>query len=252
MMIVAFAKQTLQAINWLWFLFTLLVFSLLIKLGVWQSERATEKETRLLKIAELKQSHFYSLDDLSSLPLQELNDLPLLLSGHFDNNHKILLDNQTHNGVVGYRVLQVFIDEQSQQSVLVNLGWIAAGKYRQQLPETKSISGFHQILGHVRIVENTLLLAEEHLIESNNWPLRVQQINVDKISEATGYQLAPYVLYLSEDSALGYVKNWQPIVMPPEKHWAYAFQWFSLAFAWLALMMWAAYRHNKKKNEDVA
>ena len=55
----------------------------------------------------------------------------------------------------------------------------------------------------------------------------------------------PFVVYLDENEALGFVKNWTPIVMPPEKHRAYAFQWFSLAVAWLSLMIWASYRSGR-------
>jgi len=33
----------------------------------------------------------------------------------------------------------------------------------------------------------------------------------------------------------------------PEKHQGYAFQWFSLALAWLSLMIWAGYKNRVKE-----
>ena len=38
--------------------------------------------------------------------------------------------------------------------------------------------------------------------------------------------------------------------MPPEKHRAYAFQWFSLAVAWLSLMIWASYRFARENDAN--
>ena len=41
----------ISQLNWLMVLFTLLVFGGLIKLGLWQSDRAVEKEQRIATIA---------------------------------------------------------------------------------------------------------------------------------------------------------------------------------------------------------
>jgi cytochrome oxidase assembly protein ShyY1 len=59
----------------------------------------------------------------------------------------------------------------------------------------------------------------------------------------------PFVVYLDKTESVGYEKNWQPIVMPPEKHRAYAFQWFSLALAWILLMIWASIKFSRNSEE---
>ena len=86
------------------------------------------------------------------------------------------------------------------------------------------------------------------------WPLRVQQIELEKFSKLIGIQLLPFVIYLDTNEALGYEKNWQPIVMPPEKHRAYAFQWLALSIAWLILMISVSgvvSRNTNNKNKKV-
>ena len=83
-----------------------------------------------------------------------------------------------------------------------------------------------------------------------SWPLRVQQIELDKFSPLITKKLLPFVVYLDKTEAIGYKKNWQAIVMPPEKHRAYAFQWFSLALAWISLMIWAAIKMSKNQNNN--
>jgi cytochrome oxidase assembly protein ShyY1 len=35
----------------------------------------------------------------------------------------------------------------------------------------------------------------------------------------------------------GFVREWTPNVMPPERHAAYAFQWFALAVATIAIFI---------------
>jgi cytochrome oxidase assembly protein ShyY1 len=38
--------------------------------------------------------------------------------------------------------------------------------------------------------------------------------------------------------------------MPPEKHRAYAFQWFCLAIAWVMLMIWAKFSARKSSENN--
>lgn len=240
----------LKQLNWLIVVFTLLVFSLLIKLAFWQSDRALEKEQRQQRINEL--SHQQALPIESVLLLRNLpdgiNDLPVLLDGSFDNKIVFLHDNQTSNGRLGYRVLQVFYH--GEHAVLVNLGWVQGSINRQELPDISTITGEYKLTGNVREIEVGIQLAEQNFsIES--WPLRIQQIEIDKFSALINQKLLPFVVYLDKDETVGYKKNWKPIVMPPEKHRAYAFQWFSLAIAWISLMVWAASKSMRKHMPDV-
>ncbi|SET85635.1 SURF1 family protein [Thalassotalea agarivorans] len=228
-----------------WLFFTLAVAAILLNLSHWQYERSIEKKIREQKISQYQQQQPASVVKVQQLMADDfdVNDLPMQVTGHFDNEHAYLLDNQTLEGRVGYRVLKVLVSENVR--VLVNLGWVAAPKYRDQLPKIDAIDGQHTIRGHIRIIEQNITLANE--TQHNQWPMRIQQIDLDKISSLIGQKLLPFVLYLDKKEVLGYQKNWQPIVMPWQKHQAYAVQWFALAIAWLSLMCWAAFRHNNKK-----
>jgi surfeit locus 1 family protein len=234
-------KNFISNIRLPWLIFTLLVFSGLVKLGFWQNYRALQKEQRIASIAQLSQTQALSLDQVLS-EKEEINDLPLKMTGEFANEIIFLLDNQTNKGQLGYRVYQVF--NSGNKAVLVNLGWVLGSINRQELPDVQAIKGQHQLSGHVRKIEKGIMLMEQVLLK-NKWPLRVQQIELDKFSTLISRQLLPFVVYLDKTESVGYEKNWQPIVMPPEKHRAYAFQWFSLAIAWLLLMIWASIKLNK-------
>lgn len=237
-------QSKLKQLNWPMVLFTMLVFLLLIKLGFWQSDRANEKEQRQQRIETLSQAQALSLAQVIALRdiKDGINDLPIELDGVFVNEQVFLLDNQPDKGRLGYRVFQII--EQDSKAILVNLGWVQGSIDRAILPTITPITGKHKLIGHVREVEVGIQLQAQNL-SSASWPLRVQQIELDKFSQLIGKKLLPFVVYLDKKESIGYKKNWQPIVMPPEKHRAYAFQWFSLAIAWLSLMIWAAIKMSK-------
>lgn len=225
-------------------IFTMLVFSSLIKLGFWQIERALEKEQRQERIQALSQRDALSLAQVKALEgLQDgINDLPIKLTGYFDAEKVFLLDNQPNKGRLGYRLYQII--ESNGDTILVNLGWVQGSIDRNVLPEITPVTGQHTISGHIREIEVGIQLQAQNLTDAT-WPLRVQQIELDKFSALINKKLLPFVVYLDTKETLGYKKNWQPIVMPPEKHRGYAFQWFSLALAWISLMIWAAIKMAK-------
>lgn len=237
----------LNVVALFWLTITLLVFSTLIKLGFWQLDRALEKEARMNQMQIWQQEGGQSLEQAFRSYQQSpkvANDLLIQQQGRFDGGNVFLLDNQTDQGQLGFRVLQVL--ETSQHSVLVNLGWVKGDRTRQTLPSIEPITGIHQISGSLRVVEPGILLAEQQLT-NNKGKVIIQQIEIDKISRLINQQLLPFVVYLDKNEAIGYKKNWQPIVMSPQKHRGYAFQWFALATAWLILMVVAAIKYKNNK-----
>lgn len=245
-------KITISNISLPWLIFTLVIFSGLIKLGLWQSDRAIEKEVRLERIVELKQQNSLSLVQVLALKASNpqvdyINDFPVTIEGDFLPEPIFLLDNQTNKNSLGYRVYQVVTS--GEHAVLVNLGWTQGSIDRQKLPKVTALVGPYKFQGHVRFIEKGIMLMEQKF-EGNQWPLRIQQVELEKFSTLIGVQLLPFVVYLDKKEGLGFVKNWKPIVMPPEKHRAYAFQWFSLAVAWLSLMIWASYRFARETDAN--
>ena len=181
----------------------------------------------------------------SNSQVDYINDFPVSIEGNFLSEAVFLLDNQTNKNSLGYRVYQVV--KSGEYAVLVNLGWIQGSINRQELPDVTALVGPHKFEGHIRFIEKGIMLMEQKF-DGNQWPLRIQQVELEKFSTLIGVQLLPFVVYLDKKDDLGFEKNWQPIVMPPEKHRAYAFQWFSLAVAWLSLMIWANYRFARESD----
>jgi len=239
----------LRKINFLWLVLTVLVFVGLVKLGFWQSDRALQKEQRLARIEMLNSQTPISLSQLISFDSNEsINDYPVRINGTFNKDFVFLLDNQVNKRGLGYRVFQIV--ETDKFAVLVNLGWVLGSINRQELPDVVALKGEHEFIGNIRLIESGIMLMEQDF-QNKKWPLRVQQIELDKFSTIIGRKLLPFVVYLDKNEIIGFEKSWKPIVMPPEKHRAYAFQWFSLSIAWLVLMIWFAFFSNKKIDDSL-
>ncbi len=231
--------------NALWLGLTLIVFICLVKLSFWQYNRGFEKEQRTLRITQLNAESPLTLNEIVNLSKEKqfigkesINDFPVTVKGQFTGDYIFLLDNQVEKSSLGYRVLQVV--QTPTHAVLVNLGWVQGSIDRSVLPDITPLHGQFTFQGHVRIVEQGIMLQAQDFTQPS-WPLRVQQIELTKfsalISPLIDKPLLPFVIYVDPKETLGYIKNWHPMVMPAEKHFGYAFQWAALAIAWLILMI---------------
>lgn len=223
----------------------LLVFVILVSLGLWQLNRAEQKRQRLEWIASQSSQQAMPLSHID--PQQDIRDLPVLATGTFLSDQYYLLDNRIHQGKVGYQVLGLLQTNQGQ--LLVNLGWVSTGQSRDILPEITLPTGLQQVSGVIQVPANNPLITET-LKADAPWPRLIQQLDIPLLQRwHLGQRLLPYVLLLNEKLDWGYPRAWQAVVMPPEKHLAYAVQWFALAIA-APLIFFAAIRHKNNKKQE--
>lgn len=199
----------------------------MVWLGFWQLDRMHQKEQRLASIAQKSEQGSISLDQLK--PYQEdIRDYQVGFNGRLEKAQVLFLDNQVENGTVGYEVL---VPVQSQAgTVLVNFGWVAAPTSRSQLPQIELPDAFQHYHGRISIPGHNPVVRETLSIDAT-FPVVIQAIDIDFIKRLTGQPLLPYVIELTVPEKGAFVRNWQPVVMPPEKHFGYAVQWFGLAAA---------------------
>lgn len=214
------------------------LLGLLLRLGFWQLDRAKEKRNFLANQQEMMHRDLLPLANLTA-DSKDLRYRRVSLEGRFDTSHQFLMDNQVRNGQVGYYVLTPFIQTSDKQVVLVNRGWVLMNKNSEQLPDISfnppdnlKITG---IINQFPTVGLVLKGADEL---SAGWPSRVQLINRQKVSEKLGLPILDFQVQLSADQAYGYQRDWQVSTrIPPEKHIAYAFQWFALALTLVILTL---------------
>ncbi len=214
-------------------------------LGYWQMQRAEEKNQRLDQINERQRDAAIDLELLKALE-QDKRDISFVATGIINSAQYFLLDNRLEAGQVGYHVL-VPLDT-DQGILLVNFGWVKAGLRREVLPIIQLPQGFVELSGKSQIPSFNPMVSETAK-EGDAWPIVVQAIDLAKLSSLLGQSLLPIVMQLDQNDPHGFVRNWQAVVMAPEKHYAYAVQWFGLAIACILIYLFAL-RKRKAQTYD--
>jgi len=184
-----------------------------IALGNWQTRRADEK--RALG-AELEKKR-------------------VVLSGEFRPEYTVFLDNRIRNHRAGYEVITPL--RLDGEHVLVNRGWVEAGKTRDTLPQVRTPAGRVRVEG----------LVLEHLprlfnLEKNASGKVRQSLDIGEFAAQTGLRLRPYFLEQHSAADDGLARDWPRPDAGVEKHESYSLQWYSFAALAAALFIVLSFR----------
>ena len=205
---------------------TLVAVGLCVALGLWQLERAAFKqsvEDRYEQRLAAAYSSYVAGDETDDLQFRKL-----VFRGRYDAAHNFLLDNQVHRGRAGYHVLTPLHLDGGDHILLVNRGWAAWGPRRDPLPTVPPPAPGDEVRGIVFYPsEPALDLGGAGL--DGNWPQLISHIDIDGLQAQYSARLLPFVLWLAPEQPGQFVRDWDPVWLPPEKSRAYAVQWFSFA-----------------------
>lgn len=218
--------------NWKISLFTFLLLPLLVGLGYWQMQRAQEKQTIQEEYQRQQALPPVNLDQEQAAPDSYRR---VRATGEFITEHYWLLENRIYNGRPGYHVIMPFETGEGER-IVVNRGWVEASPYREELPEFATPEHAVTVFGTF-IEPGDSPLIDEAENKVTGWPHRLLELDLDVMDKQVDATLFPKVLQLDADSPGALVVDWQPINMTPEKHRAYAVQWFALAIALLILFV---------------
>jgi surfeit locus 1 family protein len=203
---------------------------LLLSLGTWQANRATEKRAFLqqqtdAQAMEATRLSVTTLDNADSLRYRRL-----IVSGHYDTQRQFLVDNQISAGKAGYFVLTPFVLQGENKAILVNRGWLVANPDRKQLPDVSMPSELITITGRANRFPSVGIKLEGADIPTASTPSVVQVVNSERISQKLGYPVFSFQLELDSTQPNGFKRDWHTsTLMPPEQHIIYSAQWFGLA-----------------------
>ena len=223
----------------------ILLLSLLISLGIWQLDRAQQKNNTLALKMQNHNAPSLLIDSNTADQPTVLRYREATVQGHYDIERQFLIDNQVVKGKPGYFVMTPFKINQSDQAVLVNRGWVALNLDRLKLPEISLKQVATQISGRINHFPSVGIKLPGAEIPTETWPSVVQVVDVKILSKKLGYALLHFQLELHQDMPDGFVREWKTdTVMPPEKHIAYAVQWFGLALTLTFLFFWNSCKKN--------
>ncbi|MBB3226192.1 cytochrome oxidase assembly protein ShyY1 [Luteibacter sp. Sphag1AF] len=201
-----------------------------VGLGVWQLHRADEKEALLRRYATSVNA---PQEPLSSVEGGAPADRypRLAVTGEFVRNRVYILDDQTHAGQVGIHVYVPFLPEHSEKALLVDLGFLPKGSGAMPAlpPLAEGMQSIHGL--YVPSPGVGIRMGGDALLRQTGASKTVVYVDLDEIGSDFGHTLYPRVLLLDADPASIYTREWTPGVMPPARHRAYAFQWFTFALA---------------------
>ena len=214
---------------------TLLLLPILIRLGFWQLDRAELKRNLIVLFEQQNEQGPLMVNDNIQADAK-LNYRAAKIAGTYISQRQIFVDNKIHKGEVGVDVVTPFQLKGSNYSILVNRGWVPTSQDRSILPEIKTTQAELRLSGKLKLLEKKPFFMLGNQYQSNKgWPALVQWINVKDIENKSGLKLLPYLFLLDKDNATGYVRDWKPVFMRPEKSTSYAVQWFALALALLII-----------------
>ncbi|MGH8493794.1 MAG: SURF1 family protein [Moraxellaceae bacterium] len=226
----------------------LLTVAFFCRLGFWQLARALEKEQMTARYEQRLHMPPLDLPQLLSKGA-DVEDFPVRLQGRYDNSRLVYLDNQPNGPVAGFHVYTVFFPEGDATGILVNRGWVPVGQDFQSVPAVPAATGV-EVVGSVALPSPYFTVGEP---DYQKHPLRVSRLEMSPVSAALGVQLRPFVIRLDAAAADGFRREWSPAArlgMPPDKHRAYAFQWFCLALTVLVVLVVVNLSKSGSRNDE--
>ena len=215
-------------------IFVIVFVPLTIGLGFWQLDRGAQKRN-------MEMAYLEKLTELAVAPDTESLQEPfqrIRLDGRFDAE-MFLVDNQVSSGQTGYWVVQKFTHK--EQSFLVNRGFIAGPRTREELPEVQTPIERLNIVAVVWPFTG-LIPVYDGDVWRDGWPKRVQRLDIARMAEVTGAVAAELRLEAGQPGVLKAAPFAK--VLSDAKHLGYAATWFGLCIALISLYAYFTWRQN--------
>jgi len=213
---------------------TLLVVVVFVDLGRWQWQRAQQKR-ELASAFAAGESRLSTLDAPSSAQLPRYAQVRA--QGRYDGAHQFLLDNMSHEGQAGYEVLTP-LRLADGRTLIVNRGWVPLTASRRQLPQVAlDFEGELSATGKLdELPVAGIALGHVPPAADASWPKLTSFPTMADLAAALGRPTESRQLLLNATEPHGYLRDWHPGGLSPERHVSYAVQWWG--FAALALVLY--------------
>ncbi|MGQ7960049.1 SURF1 family protein [Pseudomonas sp. SP16.1] len=228
--------------GWLPSLLVAMLLPGLLGLGIWQLQRAEEKRGLLASFEARRQAEPVGLAQLERS--RDPAYRRVRLSGQFDAEHSLLLDNRIRDGRAGVELLQPFYDQPGGLWVLLNRGWLPWPD-RRTPPHFTTPEGALQLTAWVYVAPSGGLQLQD-AGQPSGWPRLIGAVETESLWRQLGRGGLPLELRL-EPGPASYRVDWPVVAMSPDKHLGYAVQWFALAAALLGLFIYLGI-HNARES----
>ncbi len=224
--------------SWLPLLVGAILIALFAGLGAWQINRGGEKRVEHQLFED--EADFASWHNgLDVTPYQRLE-----VTGTYDSEHQVLLDNIIVNSRYGHYVITPLRAVGDGPVLLVNRGWIERA---DESPDERQLgvpTEWVTIRGRVGHLPRAGMKMGDAFTPGDDWPKNAVYPSYEEMAEALGTDVQPFVLLMDQGEPHGFSRQWAPSGFGPDKHYGYALQWFAMAAVLSGLLIW---NHRKKK-----
>jgi surfeit locus 1 family protein len=233
---------------WWTVVLTVLAALLFVRLGVWQLHRADYKDALVRRYAAAATAPLADFARVAAAP--PADSFPRVqVRGEYLADRIYLLDNPRHDqrgGVEAYVPLQL---RGHDHLLLVDLGFLP-GNGNDQPPQLPPLPAGEVVLQGLYLPPpgTGFEMGGDALEGQARWPKTTIYLDPAQLAADLHRPLYPRVLALDPDPAAIYVRarQFDFSSMPPARHRAYAFQWFSFA---LAVVVIFAVLHRKRRTK---
>lgn len=222
------------------------LFPVLMGLAGWQLWRSEEKAVTLAAVEARSRQAPRRISLLQESTPAELDRLPVELRGHYLQGRDFLLDNRILRGAVGYELITPFQDQDGTVA-FVNRGWRAALRTREQLPVPEVIEEEVQLIGDIYAPEDLRRLRS---YAGGGWPCLLQAVDIPEMAQIAGVRGFPYLVRLRPDQPGVRDAHWEIVNIRPERHVAYAMQWFLMGLALLVVFLLGGTNIRERYGDD--
>lgn len=218
--------------------------ALLLSLGTWQLHRGQDKAAMLTHYAQAGEQAAVAFNPKQVATMEPLH---VQLSGHYDGQRQLLLDNQSNHQRPGYEVWTP-LRLADGTLLLVNRGWIPQSGTRAEPPSPVAPQGEQAITGYWRALsEPGMRLGQPTCARAAKYPQIVNYPKVTELQCIFGEPVLNGEILLDAKADGGFVREWNfDNGFPPSRHYGYAAQWYALALTLFAFFI----KLNLKRSHD--
>lgn len=226
-------------------LLTLVMVGIFAALSLWQYQRANYKDQVAQAVAQQSAQAALNLNQTAvDWPAQRFH--PATVSGQWEANSTVLLDNIVQQGKAGYHVITPFRLTNGQH-LLVNRGWIEVGADRKVLPAITTPQDDIQLSGTLDTPRSKPVFLFGDVAADSEGNQRWLYLDVTHFAHKLGYPLAPYVVLQTSAAPDGLQRDWPAYSNNAGMHIGYSIQW--AAFGLMVLVAYFKMNLHKTNRE---
>jgi surfeit locus 1 family protein len=228
---------------WWTTLLVLAALGVMIRLGIWQLERLEQRRAfNAHVLAGWNAAPLELTAETLAEPLETMEYRTVTVTGAYDVTHQVALRNRAWYGNPGYSLLTPLKITGTEQTILVNRGWVPLETYTPGGDPTYPVPGTVTVTGIIRLSQSTPDFGrrEDPTPQPGEFLPAWNFANVDAIATQLPYPILPVYLQRAPDATLPTdINDWTDAYLPfpslPEieitegPHMGYALQWFTFA-----------------------